>query len=147
MVFALLGSMVIACILLLVLGRALIPVFAKVVSIPRAYMVPLTLVFAVAGTYVYRSNPMDLVFLMGFGLFGYAARKLHYDVTPLVMGFILMGPLEYAIGQTLLLSQGNLVGYILSERPVTVVLIALAILGFAVVFLRMGSAAKRARTT
>ncbi|SHG83038.1 tripartite tricarboxylate transporter permease [Marivita hallyeonensis] len=124
-IYALLGSMVIACLLLLVLGKLLIPVFAKVVSIPRAYMVPLTLVFAVAGTYVYRSNPMDLVFLMAFGVFGYIARKLAFDVTPLVMGFILMGPFEYAVSQTLSLSQGDLAGYIAMERPVTLILLGM----------------------
>ena len=128
-IYALLGSMVIACILLLVLGKLMIPVFAKVVSIPKAYMVPLTLVFAVAGTYVYRSNPMDLVFLMGFGLFGYLARKLAFDVTPLVMGFILMGPFEYAVSQTLSLSQGDMAGYITGERPVTLILLGLIALG------------------
>ena len=135
-IYALLGSMVIACLLLLVLGKLLIPVFAKVVSIPRAYMVPLTLVFAVAGTYVYRSNPMDLVFLMAFGLFGYVARKLAFDVTPLVMGFILMGPFEYAVSQTLSLSQGDVTGYITSERPVTLILLALIALGVVIMFFR-----------
>ena len=130
-IYALLGSMVIACILLLVLGKLMIPLFAKVVSIPKAYMVPLTLVFAVAGTYVYRSNPMDLVFLMAFGLFGYCARKLAFDVTPLVMGFILMGPFEYAVSQTLSLSQGDVAGYIAAERPVTLILLGMIALGIA----------------
>ncbi|WP_305988186.1 tripartite tricarboxylate transporter permease [Roseibium sp. MMSF_3544] len=125
MVYALLGSMVIACLLLLVLGRAMIPIFARVVAIPRSYLVPLTMIFAVAGTYVYRSNPLDLVFLVVFGLFGYGARKLNFDVTPLVMGFILAPPLEYAIGQTLLLSGGDVAGYIVNERPVTLALLAL----------------------
>ena len=130
-IYALLGSMVIACLLLLVLGKLMIPIFAKVVSIPKAYMVPLTLVFAVAGTYVYRSNPMDLVFLMAFGLFGYFARKLAFDVTPLVMGFILMGPFEYAVSQTLSLSQGDVTGYITAERPVTMILLGMIALGVA----------------
>jgi len=135
-IYALLGSMVIACLLLLVLGKLLIPLFAKVVSIPRAYMVPLTLVFAVAGTYVYRSNPMDLIFLMGFGLFGYLARKLAFDVTPLVMGFILMKPFEYAVSQSISLSQGDLVAYVVSERPVTLILIGLTIVGVLFYILR-----------
>ena len=120
MIYALLCSMIIACILLAVVGYALIPVFARLVSIRRAYLVPLTLVFAVAGTYVYRSSPTDLMFLMAFGLFGYAARKLKFDVTPLVMGFILTPPLEYAFGQTVLLSQGDVAGFVLGERPVAV---------------------------
>jgi putative tricarboxylic transport membrane protein len=106
-----------------VLGYLLIPLFARIISVPKSYLVPLTLVFAVAGTYVYRSNPMDLLFLVGFGLFGYVARKLRFDVSPLVMGFILTPPLEYALGQTVILSQGDLAGYILGERPVSVALL------------------------
>ncbi len=132
MIYALLSSMVIACLLLAAVGYVLIPVFARLVSIRRAFLVPLTLVFAVAGTYVYRSSPSDLMFLMAFGLFGYAMRKLRFDVTPLVMGFILTPPLEYAYGQTVLLSQGDVLGFVLAERPVTVVLLTVIpiILGF-----------------
>lgn len=120
MIYALLSSMIVACILLGVVGYLLIPVFARLVSIRRAYLVPLTLVFAVAGTYVYRSNPMDLMFLMAFGLFGYGARKLDFDVTPLVMGFILTPPMEYAFGQTILMSQGNVADFVFTQRPVAV---------------------------
>ncbi len=123
LVYALLSSMLIACILLAVLGYLLIPLFARIISVPKSYLVPLTLVFAVAGTYVYRSNTMDLLFLVGFGLFGYVARKLRFDVSPLVMGFILTPPLEYALGQTVILSQGDLAGYIVGERPVSVALL------------------------
>lgn len=120
MIYALLITMVVACVLLGIVGYVLIPVFARLVAIRRAYLVPLTLVFAVAGTYVYRSSPTDLMFLMAFGLFGYAARKLKFDVTPLVMGFILTPPLEYAFGQTIIMSQGDMFGFVTGERPITV---------------------------
>ncbi|WP_405404405.1 tripartite tricarboxylate transporter permease [Paracoccus sp. Ld10] len=125
LVYAILFSMLIACVLLLVIGYLLTPVFARVVSIKKAYLVPLMLLFAVGGTYVYRSNPMDLYFMIAFGLFGYGARKLRFDVTPLVMGFILTPPLEYALAQSVLLSQGNLVGYLVSDRPIAAVVLAL----------------------
>lgn len=120
LVYAILFSMLIACVLLLVIGYLLTPVFARVVTIQKAYLVPLMLLFAVGGTYVYRSNPMDLYFMIAFGLFGYAARKLHFDVTPLVMAFILTPPLEYALAQTALLSLGDPIGYMLNTRPIAV---------------------------
>jgi putative tricarboxylic transport membrane protein len=115
--------MLAACILLLVLGYILIPVFSKVVAIKKSYLVPLTLVFAVAGIYIFRSNPMDLIFLFFFGLVGYAARKFDFDITPLVMGFILTPPLEYAFGQTLILGESGMLHFLIFDRP-----IALAIL-------------------
>ncbi|MEO1959634.1 MAG: DNA translocase FtsK 4TM domain-containing protein [Paracoccus sp. (in: a-proteobacteria)] len=90
-----------------------------------AYLVPLMLIFAVGGTYVYRSNPMDLYFMIGFGLFGYVARKLRFDVTPLVMGFILTPPLEYALAQSMMLSRGDLPGYLIGTRPIALAILLL----------------------
>lgn len=145
MIYALLSSMIVACILLGIVGYLLIPVFARLVSIRRAYLVPLTLVFAVAGTYVYRSNPMDLMFLMAFGLFGYAARKLDFDVTPLVMGFILTPPMEYAFGQTILMSQGNVADFVLTQRPVAVGLLIVIPLVLAFIWWRGRSRRSDAR--
>jgi putative tricarboxylic transport membrane protein len=117
LIYAILFSMVICCVLLYVLGYLLIPLFSKIVMIRKAYLVPLTIVFAFVGTYVYRSNVFDLYFLIFFGLIGYAARKLSFDVTPLVMAFILTPVLEYSLGQSILLSQGNLLHYVVIERP------------------------------
>lgn len=123
LVYAILFSMLIACVLLLVIGYLLMPVFARVVTINKSYLVPLMLLFAVAGTYVYRSNPTDLLFMIGFGIFGYAARKLKFDVTPLVMGFILTPPLEYAVGQTILMARGDMLGFLVGSRPIAVAIL------------------------
>lgn len=125
LVYAILFSMLLACLLLLVIGYLLTPIFARVVSINKAYLVPLMLIFAVGGTYVYRSNPMDLYFMIGFGLFGYVARKLRFDVTPLVMGFILTPPLEYALAQSVMLSRGDLPGYLIGTRPIALAILLL----------------------
>jgi putative tricarboxylic transport membrane protein len=124
LVYAIMIAMVLANVLFLVLGYFLIPLFAKVVTLRKALLLPLTVVFAFAGTYVFRSDPMDLYFLVIFGAFGYAAKKLQFDVTPMVMGFILGPLLEYAFGQTVTLAQGNLTGYLLFDRPIAVAILA-----------------------
>ncbi|HEX2256735.1 MAG TPA: tripartite tricarboxylate transporter permease, partial [Afifellaceae bacterium] len=123
LIYAILVAMVVCCVLLLVVGFLLVPVFSKVVTIPRAYLAPLTIVFAFAGTYVYRSNPMDLYFLIFFGLIGYAARKLQFDVTPMVMAFILTPVLEYSFGQTVSLSQGRFFEYVTMTRPIALAIV------------------------
>ena len=125
LVYAILIAMVMANVLFLFIGYFLVPFFAKVVTIRKGLLLPLTIVFAFAGSYVFRSDPMDLVILSIFGVFGYIARKLHFDVTPLVMGFILGPILEYSFGQTVTMSQGDMAGYILIERPITVGILVL----------------------
>jgi putative tricarboxylic transport membrane protein len=119
LVYAILVAMVCANVLFLVLGYFCIPLFAKVVGIRRSILLPVTVVFAFAGCYVPRSDPMDLMMLVCFGAFGYAAKKLRFDVTPMVMAFILTPTIEYSFGQTIILSQGNLLGYITIDRPIT----------------------------
>jgi putative tricarboxylic transport membrane protein len=123
LVFAVLVAMLLANILFLVIGYLAIPLFAKVVTIRRSLLLPLTVVFAFVGVYVARSDPVDLYFLVFFGAFGYVARKLRFDVTPMVMAFILGTPLEVAFGQTLSLGRGDVLGYLLSERPIAVALL------------------------
>ena len=125
LVFAILVAMVCANILFLFIGYFCIPVFAKVVTIRKSILLPLTLVFAFAGSWVFRSDPFDLAVLVFFGAFGYLAKKLHFDVTPMVMGFILGPIMEYSFGQTVTLAQGDMLGYMFIERPVTAGIFAL----------------------
>lgn len=123
LVYGILMAMLLCNLLFVVLGYLLVPLFVKIVTIGKPYLLPTTVIFAFAGTYVFRSNPMDLLFLVAFGMLGYVCRKLRFSVTPLVMGFILEPPLEYAFGQTVTLGQDHVAAYIATERP-----IALAIL-------------------
>lgn len=119
LVFAILVAMVLANILFLVIGYLCIPLFAKVVTMRKSFLLPLTLVFAFAGTWVFRAQPFDLGVLVFFGAFGYLAKKLHFDVTPLAMGFILGPTLEYSFGQSITLSNGALFSYMMFDRPIS----------------------------
>lgn len=131
-VFAILIAMIFANILFLVIGYLCIPVFARVVTIRKSLLLPLTIVFAFAGSFVFRSNPTDLLFLVFFGAFGYAARKLAFDLAPMVMAFILGPVLEYSLGQSLSLAQGNLIEYVFAGRPITAAILVLTpVIGYA----------------
>ena len=122
-VFAILLCMLLANVLFLILGYFTMPIFSKVVTIKKSYLIPLTIIFAFAGSFVFRHNPADLYFLLFFGIFGYVLKKLEFDVTPLVMAFILAPSLEYAFGQTLSLGDDNVIMFLLSERPIAALII------------------------
>jgi len=124
-VFAILLAMVLANVLFLIVGYFSIPIFARVVRIPKSLLMPLTIMFAFAGVYAVRNNPTDLYILGAFGVIGYILRKFHFDVAPLAMAFILGPEIERALSQTLSLSKGNIAGYIIFERPITVVILML----------------------
>lgn len=129
-VFAILIAMVFANILFLIIGYLTIPLFAKVVTIKRSLLIPVTIMLAFAGTYLARSNPFDIVTLIGFGLVGIAARTAKFDVAPMVMGFILGRELEYSFGQTLALAGNDWLHFAFVERiGMTVVVLATPIIG------------------
>ena len=129
-VFAILIAMVFANILFLIIGYFTIPLFTKVVTIKRSLLIPVTIMLAFAGTYLARSNPFDIVTLIGFGLVGIAARTAKFDVAPMVMGFILGRELEYSFGQTLALAGDDWLHFVFVERiGMTAVVLATPIVG------------------
>ena len=129
-VFGILIAMVLANILFVAIGYLTIPFFARVVTIKKSLLIPVTIMLAFAGTYLARGNPFDIVTLIGFGLIGIAARQAKFDVAPMVMGFILGRELEYSFGQTLALAGDNWLRFALTERlGMTVVVLATPIIG------------------
>ena len=115
-VFAILIAMVIGNLLFLVIGYLSIPFFSRLVKIKVSVLVPVVIMFAFAGTFVFRSDSFDLIMLVVFGLFGLIARAGRFDVMPLVMGFILGPPMEYAFGQTIAMGNGATMQFLFDER-------------------------------
>jgi putative tricarboxylic transport membrane protein len=60
-----------------------------------------------------------------FGVVGYIAKKLQFDVSPMVMAFILGSILESSFAQTVNLAGGNLLHYLFVERPIAAVILML----------------------
>ena len=142
-VFAILTAMVIANLLFLVIGYLTIPFFARIVTIRNALLIPIVIMFAFAGSYVFRSDPVDLLMLVGFGAFGVIARAARFEVMPMVMGFILGAPLEYAFGQTIAMSEGNLLTFALTERQgMLAIVVATPLIGY-YLWRRMAMLSKR----
>ncbi|MEP3275458.1 MAG: tripartite tricarboxylate transporter permease [Stappiaceae bacterium] len=130
-VFAILIAMVFANLLFLVIGYFSIPFFSRIVTVKSGLLIPIVIMFAFAGAYVFRSDPTDLLMLVGFGLFGLLARAGKFEVMPMVMGFILGPPLEYAFGQTVAMAGTSPLSFVFADRPGMLgVLIATPIVGY-----------------
>ena len=139
-VFAILVAMVMANLMFIIIGYLSIPFFARIVTIKTGLLVPIVIMFAFAGAYVFRSDTTDILMLVGFGLFGLLARAAKFDVMPMVMGFILGGPLEYAFGQTVALAGAAPFEFLFTERlGMVAVLVATPIIGY-VLWKRMKTA-------
>lgn len=130
-VFGILVAMVLANLMFIVIGYLSIPFFARIVTIKTGLLVPIVVMFAFAGAYVFRSDTTDILMLVAFGLFGLLAKAARFDVMPMVMGFILGAPLEYAFGQTVAMAGTSPLEFLFTERlGMLAVLIATPIVGY-----------------
>ncbi|MFW5641209.1 MAG: tripartite tricarboxylate transporter permease [Roseicyclus sp.] len=136
--WAVIISMYIGNLVLLILNLPLIPYIAKILAIPRNYLIPFILFFTLMGSYIGQNNPTELMILVGFGVVATILRFADYPLAPLLIGFILGTMLEDNFARAMQLYQG--VGFIV-ERPMTLALLVLA----ALLVLLPGFRARRAR--
>jgi putative tricarboxylic transport membrane protein len=133
-VWGLIASQYIANILLLILSTLFIPLFVRAVRIPYSILMPLIVVFCVTGAYSLKNNLWDVGQMLVFGVVGYFMKKLGYSPAALVLALVL-GPLaERALRQSLIISDAGI--GIFFTRPISAVLMVLAILAVAVPVVR-----------
>jgi putative tricarboxylic transport membrane protein len=123
--WAVIISMYIGNLILLVLNLPLIPYIAKVLAIPRNYLIPFILFFTLMGSYIGQNNATELLILVGFGICATVLRFADYPLAPLLIGFILGSMLEDNFSRSMQLYDG--IGFIL-ERPMTLGLLVVAAL-------------------
>ncbi|WP_306044923.1 tripartite tricarboxylate transporter permease [Nioella sp. MMSF_3534] len=123
--WAVIISMYIGNLVLLVLNLPLIPYIAKILAIPRNYLIPFILFFTLMGSYIGQNNSTELLLLVGFGVVATILRFADYPLAPLLIGFILGTMLEDNFARAMQLYRGF--GFIL-ERPMTLALLVIAAL-------------------
>jgi putative tricarboxylic transport membrane protein len=118
-------SMYLGNFILLILNLPLIPYIAKILAVPRTYLIPFILFFTLMGAYIGQNNATELLILVGFGVCATILRFADYPLAPLLIGFILGSMLEDNFSRSMQLYDGF--GFIL-ERPMTLGLLTLALI-------------------
>ncbi|WP_299371760.1 tripartite tricarboxylate transporter permease [uncultured Tateyamaria sp.] len=123
--WAVIISMYIGNLVLLILNLPLIPYIAKILSVPRNFLIPFILFFTLMGAYIGQNNATELLLLVGFGICATVLRFADYPLAPLLIGFILGGMLENNFSRSMQLYDG--VSFVW-ERPMTLGLLIVAAL-------------------
>jgi len=139
--WAVIISMYIGNLVLLILNLPLIPYIAKILAIPRNYLIPFILFFTMMGSYIGQNNSTELLILVGFGVVATILRFADYPLAPLLIGFILGTMLEDNFARAMQLYSGF---DFLLERPMTLALLVLAALLVLLPSYRARRARKRA---
>jgi len=121
--WAVIISMYLGNVILLILNLPLIPYIAKILAVPRNFLIPFILFFTLMGAYIGQNNSTELLILVGFGICATVLRFADYPLAPLLIGFILGRMLEDNFSRSMQLYDG--IAFIW-ERPMTLGLLVLA---------------------
>ncbi|GEK59084.1 C4-dicarboxylate ABC transporter permease [Marinococcus halophilus] len=126
LVYALFIGMLLANLFILIIGFSGIRFFTKILKVPGHFLMPVILVLSVVGAYALNNNYFDVIVMFAAGIGGYFMKKFNFPVAPLILGLILGPLLESNLRRSIILAQGDMTIFL--TRPITVVLLALAVL-------------------
>jgi TctA family transporter len=105
--WGLIMSMFIGNIFLLIINLGSISLLLKILKIPMWIIGIIVIASCVGGVYFVDKNFFNVILLLIFGLFGYLFKKYKFDVTALLLGFLLGPKMEESFRQVLQISYGN----------------------------------------
>ena len=112
-------------VVLLILNYPLIPYIAKLLAVPRTFLIPFVLFFSMVGAYLVSQNPTELYTMIILGVVTTILRLAKFPIAPIVIGFILGIRMEDNLGRAL--TDPDYAGFsFIWERPMTLVFLLIA---------------------
>src|SRR6266511_4325517 len=98
--------------------------FIRVVSVPKAVLIPVVLVLCVIGAYALNNIIENVYVLLLFGVLGYALVKAGFPLAPLILGVILGDQIEVNLVRAIMTDPDP---WLFVTRPISGTLIALSV--------------------
>ena len=105
--YAIMLGLILVNIFMLLQGKFLTTLFAKVVSIPQEILTPIIVIFCFAGAYSVNENFFDVGVALIFGILAWILRKLELPPVPILLGLVLGSMTETNFRRALLISNGS----------------------------------------
>nr|WP_325302075.1 tripartite tricarboxylate transporter permease [uncultured Dysosmobacter sp.] len=105
--YAIMLGLILVNLFMLLQGKFLTSLFAKVVSIPQEILTPIIVIFCFAGAYSVNENYFDVGVALIFGVLAWILRKLELPPVPILLGLVLGSMTETNFRRALLISNGN----------------------------------------
>jgi len=125
-VYALFLIFVLANLLMIPLGWAMIRLASRVLKVPRGILMPVVLLFAMIGSFAINNSLFDVGLMLGFGVLAFFLEENGFPVAPAILGVVLGQLLEENFVNSMIKADGNLIGLV--DRPIAGVLAALTAL-------------------
>lgn len=119
------GGTFLATIFMFVFGMALIPVFARILMVPRRLLTMSIVIFCYIGAFSINLNPVDLYTMVGFGVLGWGMQKFGFSQAALCIALILGPMMESNLRRGMLQTGDNILAFI--SGPITLFFLGLAL--------------------
>ena len=105
--YAIMLGLILVNLFMLLQGKFLTRLFAKVVSIPQEILTPVIVIFCFAGAYSVNKNYFDVAVALVFAIIAWVLRKLDMPAVPILLGMVLGNMTETNFRRALHISDGN----------------------------------------
>jgi putative tricarboxylic transport membrane protein len=105
--YTIISTHMISNIVMLVMMIGLARYIAMLVLVPRAYLMPVIMMFCIIGSFSLQNRFFDMWVVLGFGLLGYLMERIRIPLAPFVIGFILANLAEAELRSGLMMSAGS----------------------------------------
>jgi putative tricarboxylic transport membrane protein len=127
-VYSLFAALLVANVVLLVLGLFGARLWVKVTIIPKKVLLPAILAVSIIGSFAVSYSFFDVGTCLAFGIVGWILKKFDIPGSPIVLGMVLGKLAETNFRRAVIMGGYN----VFFTRPVSLILLLLAILSFGV---------------
>lgn len=107
-VWGMIAAALLANILMFVMMTSSVRYIARLIYLPRAFVLPVVTMFCVIGSYALNNTMFDVWVMLGFGLLGFLLERAKIPLGPFVIGFVLAPLGEEKLRSGLMMTAGDI---------------------------------------
>lgn len=116
-VYGIFFALIVATLAMLIFERGALPIFVKLLDVPKHILLPIVMVCCAVGAFSSSSRVFDIWCILGFGVLGVVMKYFKIPSTPLIIGFILGPMTEENLRRALQASAGKI--SVFFTRPIS----------------------------
>ena len=125
-IYAMFAILIVANIMMLLIQIYGLPVFLKLLSIPKNILLPVVMVLASIGAFAMNNRIFDVWSILFFAIVGYGLSWFEFPPAPIVLGFVLGPIIELNFRRGMMSSYGTFFNFF--TRPISGTVLVLTIL-------------------
>lgn len=124
-VWAMIAACLVANILMFIMMSCSVGYISRLMFMPRAYVLPVVVVFCVIGSYALNNTMFDVWTMLAFGIIGFFMERAKFPLGPFVIGFVLAPLGEAKLRSGLMMTAGGIEP--MFTRPLSLLFLIVAV--------------------